>query len=171
MSYYPNQRGPYNFETANGGDKGNGQRTAGINHDGTLKSPQSRWGGIMRAMDNTDFEATNVQYIEFWMMDPFLYNTTNSQGGYLYIDLGYISEDILRDSRMAFENGILADSTQLDKTNWGYVPRIPPLVNAFDNDPTLRPIQDVGLDGMSDVEERVQKAGFLAAIGGTKRGY
>lgn len=163
MAYFPNQRGPYNFEASSNGSPG---ISAGINNDGTLKSPASRWGGIMEAMTNTDFQSTNVQYIEFWMMDPFLYNKT-SKGGYLYIDLGYISEDILRDSRMAFENGIVSDHSQLDSTFWGLVPKIPPLVNAFDNDPTLRPIQDVGLDGTSDAEEKMQKKNFLNAIQNT----
>ena len=130
--------------------------------DGSLIFSQTRWGGIMRAMDNTDFVATNVEYIEFWMLDPFLYNTT-SQGGHLYIDLGNISEDILRDSRTAFENGLTADPSTIDTVFWGYVPKLVPLVNAFDNDPTLRPIQDVGLDGMGDAQERFRKAAFLLA--------
>jgi len=163
IAYWPNQRGPYNYESKSSPS----QYSAGIYPDGTLKNPQNRWGGIMRAMDNTDFVATNVEYIEFWMMDPFIYNTSATAGGYLYIDLGNISEDILQDSRQAFENGLEADTTTMDNTFWGVVPKHVPLVNAFDNDPTLRPIQDVGLDGMSDAEERVRKATFLANVSST----
>ncbi len=107
----------------------------------------------MRAMDNTDFVSTNVQYIDFWLMDPFVYTGKTSNGGHLFIDLGNVSEDILYDSRQAFENGLTTDPSQEDEVFWGVVPKLPPLVNAFDNDPTLRPIQDVGLDGLSDAEE------------------
>ncbi len=163
LAFWPGQRGPYNYESKPNGAPPYSQ---GLNNDGSLKSRASRWGGIMRALDNTDLVATNVEYIEFWMMDPFLYNTT-SQGGYLYIDLGNISEDILQDSRQAFENGITADSSATDNTFWGVVPKLIPLVNAFDNDPTLRPLQDVGLDGMSDGEERIRKSTFLANIAAT----
>ncbi len=165
MAFYPPLRGPYNFESTAGGS----QYSKGLNPDGTLKSPQTRWGGIMRAMDNTDFVATNVEYIEFWLLDPFLYNTT-SLGGHLYIDLGNISEDILRDSRTAFENGLSTDTTTLDATFWGYVPKLPPLVNAFDNDPTLRPVQDVGFDGLSDAEEKVHDQSFLTSVASTITG-
>ena len=71
MAFYPTQRGPYNYESKSSGQP---PYSTGIYSDGTLKNPQNRWGGIMRAMDNTDFVATNVQYIEFWLMNPFLYN-------------------------------------------------------------------------------------------------
>lgn len=27
--------------------------------------------GIMRKLDNTNFETSNIEYIQFWMMDPF----------------------------------------------------------------------------------------------------
>jgi len=164
IAYFPRERGPYNYES-----KPNGAPpySAGLNSDGSLKSPQNRWGGIMRSMDNTDFVATNVEYIEFWLMDPFQEQHATSQGGYLYIDLGNISEDILQDSRQAFENGITTDPTTVDTTFWGIVPKLVPLVNAFDNDPTLRPVQDVGLDGLPDAEERVRKATFLANINAT----
>jgi cell surface protein SprA len=161
LAYYPKERGPYNFEVCNG-QQG---ISAGIDaNTGELKDPQSRWGGVMRAIDNNDLEATNVEFIEFWMLDPFLYNTNNN--GRLYFHLGYISEDILRDSRMQFENGIVADTNTLDATIWGHVPRLPPLVNAFDNDPNLRPIQDVGFDGLSNADEQPWNANFLTQIQG-----
>ena len=163
VAFWPNQRGPYNYESKSTPS----QHSAGIDNNGYLKNPTTRWGGIMRAMDNTDFVATNVEYIEFWLMDPFLYNGSSANaGGYLYIDLGNISEDILQDSRQAFENGLGSDPSTLDNTFWGVVPKLVPLVNAFDNDPTLRTVQDVGLDGLSDADERVRKASFLTNISG-----
>ena len=61
----------------------------------------------MRKMDNTDFEAANIEYLQSWMMDPFLDpdNPGNeSQVGYLYFNFGEISEDILKDGKKSFEN-------------------------------------------------------------------
>src|SRR5690606_4236472 len=126
--------------------------SAGINPDGTLKAPASRWGGIMRALDNTDLQANNTEYIEFWLMNPFS-NQPTSAGGQLYINLGNVSEDILRDSRTQFENGLSDNPSEMDSTTWGYVPRTTPLVLAFDNDANKRPQQDKGLDGMSSLQE------------------
>ena len=122
--------------------------------DGTLLNPESRWGGVMRKIETTDFDATNIQYIEFWMMDPFIYETLNS--GQVYFNLGDISEDILKDGRKSYENGLptTAVVTEVDTTIWGRVPRLQALVDAFDNTPESRPFQDVGYDGLSDLDER-----------------
>jgi cell surface protein SprA len=160
LAYYPRERGPYNYESSSNPTPG---ISAGIDNEGLLKQPETRWGGVMRSIENNDLEATNVEFIEFWMMDPFIYNTTSS-GGKLYFNLGNISEDILRDSRMQFENGLSSDRSTLDSTNWGYVPRLPPLVNAFDNDANLRVVQDVGLDGMDLATETERKASFINSI-------
>ncbi len=164
LSYYPRQRGPYNFEASTSPTVRNGKVISyGVNTDGSLKEPQTRWGGIMRSIDNNDLEANNVEFIEFWMMDPFIYNKS-STGGKLFFHLGNVSEDILRDSRMQFENGLACDKTLMDQTQWGTVPRLPPLVNAFDNDPNVRVCQDVGLDGRTDDEERNTHNGFLQKV-------
>ncbi len=151
LSFYPSDRGPYNYDV-----EGVANMSAGLNADGTLKEPQTRWGGIMRKIETTDFEATNVEFIEFWMMDPFTDGVDQSNKGQLYIDLGDISEDILRDSRKSFEQG-LPTSTEIknvDTTIWGRVPTLPALVHAFDNDPAARLYQDVGYDGLRDDDER-----------------
>lgn len=142
LSYYPTQRGPYNLDADN------------INPDGSLRNPQDRWGGMMRRMDVTDFEAANIEYIEFWMMDPFVYNP-NAKGGDLYFNLGEISEDILRDGKKAFENGypVNGDTLQTDRTIWGRVPKTQSMVNAFDNDESSRQYQDVGLNGLRTEDE------------------
>ncbi len=140
LGYYPNQRGPYNFDAS------------GVNNDGTLTNASGRWGGIMRPIDNTDFEASNVEYIQFWLMDPFINNPT-SQGGSLYLNLGDVSEDVLKDSRMFFENGVPAplDVTKLENSVWGYVPKFSQqITRSFDNNPGSRAIQDVGYDGLPD---------------------
>lgn len=147
LSYNPSVRGPYNFDATNI-DPSNGR----------LLNPKQRWAGIQRSIDNmsSDFEQTNVEYITFWVMDPFLYNTM-SKGGYLYLNLGNVSEDVLKDGRMGFENGIdfPKDVAKLDKTRFGYIPKFQQqITRAFVNDAEARKIQDVGYDLLSDDEER-----------------
>ncbi|HXS35311.1 MAG TPA: cell surface protein SprA, partial [Flavipsychrobacter sp.] len=156
LGYYPNERGPYNFDATN------------IDKNGLLLNPQGRWGGIERPIDNTDFEQSNVEYIQFWVMDPFI-NNPNSKGGSLYFNLGDVSEDVLKDSRLFFENGIPYpyDSTQLDTTIWGVVPRFAQqITRAFNNDPNARAVQDVGYDGLNNVQEATNYRKFLAAVNG-----
>ncbi|MDR1116452.1 MAG: cell surface protein SprA [Tannerella sp.] len=143
LAYYPNERGPYNLDADN------------INSDGTLTNPEKRWGGIMRNLDQTDFEAANIQYIEFWIMDPFIYNS-NHKGGDLYFNLGEVSEDVLKDEKKFFENGlpVNGDASQVDTTVWGKVPKQQSTVYAFDNSAGARVLQDVGFNGISSTEER-----------------
>ncbi|MDR2283493.1 MAG: cell surface protein SprA, partial [Sphingobacterium sp.] len=156
MAFYPEERGPYNYDVT--GVENGIRFSAGINEDGTLKDPVSRWGGMMRKFDNTDFEANNYEYIEFWLMDPFIENPQHS-GGKLYFNLGDISEDILRDGKKSFEDGLPADDQYNDDpllvelTVWGRVPTIQQIINAFDNNANRRN-QDVGLDGLSTERER-----------------
>jgi len=146
----PKHRGPYNFDVKPTA------YSAGLNADGTLSQPRTRWGGIMRALTTNDFEAANIEYVDFWMMDPFVYEDSTVSGGYMYIDLGDISEDILRDSRKQFEQGLpsSSDVVNVDTTIWGRVPLIQAVTNNFGQDPEARQYQDVGLDGLSDADER-----------------
>jgi cell surface protein SprA len=148
LAYYPSERGMYNFDT------GPSSFSKGISAEGTLVDPASRWGGIMRAIHNTDFEANNIEYIEFWVLDPFIYNTDHN-GGELYFNLGDVSEDVLRDGRKAFENGLPTTAVveNVDTTIWGRVPTIQAIVNSFDTEPSARQYQDVGLNGLSSEEE------------------
>jgi cell surface protein SprA len=150
LAFYPTERGPNNYDV-----DGVSGITAGIDAFGNLKQPQTRWGGIMRQIETSDFEATNIEYIEFWMMDPFS-EVPNSRGGQLYFNLGDVSEDILRDSRKAYENGLPVSEVvqNVEETIWGRIPTLQSLVDAFDNQPASRPFQDVGLEGLSDDDER-----------------
>jgi cell surface protein SprA len=150
LTYFPNERGPYNFDV-----EGVPGISAGLNQDGTLNNPRSRWAGIMRALQINNFEEQNIEFVQFWMMDPFLEDPT-LQGGELYFNLGSVSEDVLKDGRQFFENGMspTGDRSVVENTNWGTVPRVQPIVEAFDNDPQARQFQDIGLDGLSDAEER-----------------
>jgi cell surface protein SprA len=153
LAFYPSIRGPYNYSTI------------GINGDGTLANPRSRWGGIFRGISTNDFESLNVQYIEFWVMDPFI-GKPNSLGGDLYFNLGNISEDILLDGRKSLENAlpVNGDQSQIDTTVWGKVSRLQPTVNSFDNNPSARVLQDVGLDGLSDAEEKTKFASTVQQL-------
>ena len=149
LAYYPQDRGPYNFDAS----------TTGVRADGKLLSPKSRFGGLMRNIDQTDFETGNVEYIECWVQDPFIKNPT-STGGKFYINLGNISEDILKDGRRFYENGLPTPSAPapVDTSVWGRVPRNPiQVTNAFSNDPNDRPYQDVGFDGLNDSAEVVKR--------------
>ncbi len=152
LAYYPEERGPYNFDP-------------GLSDDGRLPNPDSRWGGIMREIQTSDFETSNVEFIEFWMMDPYIYNADH-EGGDLIIQLGEVSEDILRDSRKSYEDGLpgVNEEGQLDSTEWGRIPRGTSLVNAFDTDPDNRIAQDVGLDGLNDDDEQTYFGEYLSSL-------
>ncbi|MCM1319007.1 MAG: cell surface protein SprA [Muribaculaceae bacterium] len=144
LSFYPTERGPYNLDDID------------VDEDGNLLYPEKRWGGIMRRMDNTNFETSNVEYIQFWMMDPFLDpELKNTEGGDLYFNFGEISEDILKDGLKSYENGLPIDGSNqfITETNWGRVSTQNSLTYAFENAENARPMQDVGLDGLPNAEE------------------
>jgi cell surface protein SprA len=150
LAYYPMLRGPYNYTSS------------GVNPNGTLSNPRSRWGGIFRRLESTDFEALNIEFIEMWVMDPFIYKR-NATGGDLYFNLGSLSEDILKDGRKSLENGLPSDGdpAKTDQTVWGRIPKLQPVIQAFDNNPDARKFQDVGLDGLSSTDERQFFSSFI----------
>jgi cell surface protein SprA len=155
LSFWPSERGPYNYELSDGAPG----YSAGLTEDGELKEPSSRWGGIQRALTTTDFESSNIEYIQFWVMDPFNDDSENSTGGDLYINLGNVSEDILNDSQLEFENGLPALNNPDQDSDTSNVaiypdPSIFNVVNAFDNSSGSYEAQDVGLDGMNSSTER-----------------
>ncbi|MFD2827864.1 cell surface protein SprA [Leeuwenhoekiella polynyae] len=149
LAYYPGERGPYNFSLDA--------------QDGILENPEQNFGGIMRSFASTDFEQSNVEFIEFWVMDPFIYaeNATNT-GGRLTLNLGNISEDVLKDGRKQYENGLPQDGSTSNtvSTVWGKVPTNQALIYAFDTEGEQRTNQDVGYDGLSDEQEAEKFPGF-----------
>ncbi len=154
VSFFPKDRGPYNYDAVR------------VDDSGKLTNPTARWGGITRAIDNTDFEASNVQYVQFWVMNPFI-NRPASKGGSFYINLGSVSEDVLKDSRLSFENGVPVpfDLNKVDTGQWGYTPRFAQqITRAFDNDAASRAQQDVGYDEMDNGKEAIQFKSFLNAL-------
>lgn len=160
VAYYPTDRGPYNFDA----------RAGSVAANGKLLNPQKRWGGIMRALDQTDFETNNIEVLQFWMQDPFLTNP-GSTGGQLYFDLGSVSEDILKDGKKEFENGLNTPNINVTIDNssvWGRVPANPiQVTTAFSNDAGDRPFQDVGLDGMNDTDEKTKFQTYLNTLQAT----
>ena len=154
LAYYPSERGPYNYDTQH------------VNNDGTFDNPEDRWGGIMRAIESSDFNSTNVEYIEFWLMDPFYDGQDQTNIGELYFNLGDVSEDILRDGRKSYEHGLPTTSVveNVDTTVWGRVPSLQALVDAFNTDPNSRQYQDIGYDGLSNDDERSFYSDFLTVM-------
>ncbi len=153
FAYYPKERGPYNFSD-------------NLDYDGYLNSPEDNWGGIQRRVETSDFEAANIEYIEFWLMDPFIYNQDPEKAGELYINLGNISEDVLRDSRKFFEQGMPGpdEAFEVDTTTWGLVPTKQSLVSAFSNEADARIRQDIGLDGLTSDQEKTFYEDFMNSI-------
>lgn len=154
LSFYPNERGPYNLDATN------------IDSEGNLLYPERRWGGIMRKLDNTNFESSNIEYLQFWLMSPFLdADNPNTDGGDLYFNLGEISEDILKDGYKSYENGLPTDGSNnyMIETVWGRVSSQTSLTYAFDNTSNARVLQDVGLDGLSD-EDELAHASYSAFV-------
>lgn len=141
INYYPRERGPYNLDVS------------GMGVDGYLENPGDRWAGIMRKLDNSDFEKSNIEYLEFWLMDPFVYSDMNTSSGQLVFNLGDVSEDVLKDGRISFENGLptTGNPAEIDTTIWGRVPKIQAITNSFDVNSIA--MQDVGLDGFSSADE------------------
>lgn len=159
IAYYPYERGQNNYDT-----KGRAGISSGIDESGLLKNPKSRWGGIMQSLTTTDFEATNVEYIEFWMMDPFVNDEDGlHKGGDFYVNIGRLSEDVLRDGRKSAENGMVTDNSRLDETVWGRVPNYSIVETGFSSD-IDREVQDVGLDGLSDLAEQRFFAQYLKEV-------
>ena len=161
LAYYPSERGMYNFDT-----------TATVDSLGRFTNPEERWGGVMRGLSTNDFELANIEFIQFWLLDPFNEDAENENpnapmsGGDLYFNLGNISEDILPDSRKSFEHGlppnddpVLLDN--IDTTLWSRISTQQVVVNAFANDPASRIKQDVGLDGWGNNAEQLSYAAFV----------
>ena len=150
LTYYPEERGPYNYN----GNAFNGFVPA---------EAKKNFGGIMRPINSTNFEQSNVEFIQFWVLDPYfdpanpfaISDPTNA--GQIYLNLGEISEDVLKDERKQYENGLPLDTASqllFNTTVWGKVPSSQSLIYAFDVDGANRATQDVGFDGINDIAEK-----------------
>lgn len=170
LAYYPQERGSYNYNP----------NASFIDGTISLPNPETNWAGIMRPLTTNNFDQANVEFIQFWIMDPYQnYSITNAEGlpqginpndlsnqvGDLYINLGNVSEDIVKDNRKMFENGLPENGLKIDggnvnRTTWGDVPKNPSIIYAFSEEDAARTNQDVGFDGLNDADEKL-----LANIG------
>ena len=156
LTYFPTERGPYNFNTATAPDN-------------TLPNPGDNFGGIFRALNSTNFEQSNIEYIQFWMMDPF-YDPDSPAGsapvttnkGKVYFNLGEISEDVLQDGRKFYENGVGNNQTLAPPTIWGDTPASQSLIYAFDSNEDNRSSQDIGYNGLNNTQEAAKFPGFAS---------
>lgn len=178
LAFYPGERGPYNYDVA-----GVGGISSGITSTGRLKNPENRWGGIMRRLETNDFQAANIEYVQFWMMDPFNsdYNSgtypdmdaSSKPSGEMYINIGNISEDIVKDGKMCYENGLpgkpggASANLPTIESSIGKSPLISPISNSFVNDVNDRPYQDAGYDGLVDSAEARKFAPFVSSLSGS----
>jgi cell surface protein SprA len=170
LAFYPNERGPYNYNPD-------------LDDNGRLRGDvRKNWGGITNAIrTEVDFDKANIEYIEFWLLDPFIdskygwindgsFDRPNKKGGRLLFQLGNISEDVIPDSRHAFENGLppagdLDDPKKASRNIWGYVTEQQYLTNGFDNDTDgSRENQDVGLDGVPSGKEEKTFESFIQKL-------
>lgn len=154
LAYFPSERGMYNYNP-------------GLTPEGFLPNPRLNYGGVTRAITTeVDFDRTNIEYIEFWLLDPFIdgpngrvldgiFNENNTTGGKLRFNLGEVSEDVIKDGRHGFENGLPVDGDPAETatTEWGRITRQQFLIPAFDNSPEARGNQDIGLDGLDSEAE------------------
>ncbi len=168
LTYNPRRRGPYNFDTDLGGSF-----SAGVDYNEDenaieLSEPNTRWAGIMTYINNSDFEATNYEFIDFWLLNPFMDTTRTFDGeaGSLTFHIGNVSEDVLGDNIQFYENTIPTDpdaQTPIKETAFGRVPLVVPNnLNAFDLD--NREAQDVGFDGLNNNEEAVFFSDYVAEM-------
>ncbi|GEN69188.1 T9SS outer membrane translocon Sov/SprA [Chryseobacterium rhizosphaerae] len=139
ISYYPQERGPYNVNQA-------------------TELAQNRWAGIMRPISVSNFVNSNIEYVEFWMMDPYADGNQLGANPKLLLHLGNVSEDVLKDGKMQYENGLPTPATPSTTTNsnWGTQPKQPPILYAFSTEGENRKAQDVGYDGLSSDQESMK---------------
>ena len=139
ISYFPKEKGPYNVNPS-------------------TEQPQSRWGGIMRSISVPNFVTSNIEYVEFWMMDPYADGKTLGTDPRLLLHLGNVSEDVLKDGKMQYENGLPTPGTPSSTTNsnWGVQPKQPPILYAFSTEGDERRVQDAGYDGLTSDQEAMR---------------
>ncbi len=136
ITYYPTERGPYNLNPAN-------------------ESTAERWAGMMRPISVSNFTNANIEYVEFWLMDPYADGKMLGTNPKLLLHLGNVSEDILKDGKLQYENGLPTPETpaRTSESSWGTQPEQQPVLYAFSSEGANRTAQDVGYDGLDNVQE------------------
>jgi len=139
ISYFPQEKGPYNANPA-------------------TETTAQRWAGIMRPISVSNFVNSNIEYVEFWMMDPYADGNNLGANPKLLLQLGNVSEDILKDGLMQYENGLPTGGIPSTTTtsNWGIQPKQPPILYAFSSEGGDRTAQDLGYDGLNSDQEAMR---------------
>ena len=144
ISYYPDERGPYNL------------RSEVLLPDGKVSDPREGWAGMMRPLTVTDFESEGISYLEGWMMVPPSVEDMGNSGA-LWIEIGRVSDAIFPGESISYESGLPSQrhpDAQTKETPFGRIPQDPPRQYLFDfTDPVSLSQQDVGLNGLSSADE------------------
>lgn len=137
ITYFPAERGPYNVNPVE-------------------ESTQQRWAGLMRPISVSNFINSNIEYVEFWMMDPYADGNPLGANPKLLLQLGNVSEDILKDGKLQYENGLPTPNVPANTTttNWGTQPNQFPVLYAFSTENEERTAQDLGFDGLDALGEQ-----------------
>jgi len=103
-----------------------------FNYKPLLADRRRNWGGLMRPLSATAYNLVdeNINFIELWIK---VYG--NPRGGKMLIDLGQIDEDVIPNGKLDSEDGI--------NPNF-------PVRNGILNDG-----EDVGIDGLTNAQERI----------------
>ncbi len=158
LAYFPKERGQYNYNP-------DAEQFSDF-----LPEPERNYGAITRGIRLNSWTQNNVEYIEFWILDPNLQDERREAfpdfdpnevdpAPKLVINVGDVSEDLAPDNRRAFENNLpinyeINESTELQ--TWGIIPEltvVPPNINAFSTSGDQRANQDIGLDGLKSEDE------------------
>ena len=140
LTYYPNERGPYNNNLA----------------ENFNEKIDENWAGIFRKINTTNFQKSNVEYIQFWILDNFSEELMDGETGEIVFHLGNISEDILPDGKKQYENGLpVEDLDSFQSSVWGNTPSTQSIIYAFNNIESQRIKQDLGYDGLDDDDEKI----------------
>lgn len=139
VTYFPQERGPYNVNP-------------------NAETTDQRWAGLMRPLSVTNFTNSNIEYVEFWMMDPYADGNFLGTAPKLLLQLGNFTEDILKDGKLLYENGLPTPNVPANTTNsnWGIQPNQAPLLYAFSSEGDERAAQDLGYDGLDNAAESAE---------------
>ncbi len=144
LSYYPDERGPYNY------------RTEGWVEGAKLSRATDNWAAIATPLEVQDLEKERITSLELWLLDPY-YSGQDVPEGDLLIDLGRFSEEIIPDGALDFESSLPTVTTPHGRR----AESVPP-VRSFSSDGIES--QDVGLDGVSSGEEQELFADYLSSL-------
>lgn len=137
LYFNPNERGPFNYTTE---------------LRNFLNNPRETWGGMMQRLPDgfNDFSLKNIEFVEF-IMQAYPENQSNDTGpdAKLFVDLGFISEDVLPNERLNDEDGLSTSTiSESSISTWGRTPIVTP-DRVVKVDANTRRTEDLGIDGLA----------------------